>query len=134
MKDYVKYTVVTLLYLSFVLLVFGCGQSSPLEKFVNHLDKIVSILEQNDDDTEKAASEAEKYLNDNLDEISQLVSKINSPEEIKKIKEGLENTDFVFLLSSIIDRISVLEKKNPALMQDSRIIKALQPLNDLFRK
>jgi len=132
MKNFIKFSIFMLMYIILTFLFSGCGPRNPVEKLINHLDKIVSILEENVKDIDKAVALTENYLNDNIDEISELSSISNMPEEIKKIKEGLVDLNFVFLLSSIVERVNNLEKNYPMFMHNQRIIFTLESFNEVF--
>jgi gas vesicle protein len=65
-------------------LLIACGGGNPTDKLISHADKVLSIVESNKTDLDKAAKEVEAYMAANKSDIEKLA------EDIKKWGEDFE--------------------------------------------
>jgi hypothetical protein len=120
-------TIICLLAVS--LLLAGCGQATPEERFLSHWEKIVALINENKNDPAKARAAVKSYLDANLAEMKTLAGQFGQ-EASQKIAQ---NPDFIDRVIKIVDTIENLKKTNPSLVDDPQLAQAYQPLSDLTK-
>ncbi|MEJ2663783.1 MAG: hypothetical protein P8107_07040 [Spirochaetia bacterium] len=127
-----SYSLYILIVGVFMLSIVTCGSTDPRVELTSHIQKIVSILKQNHDDADKAATAVKAYVSDNLNEIKSLVGQIREMDSSADAGTKLD-VRMVFVQTHLIDSIDKLEKDDPGLMNSSKVEEALKPLFEVFK-
>jgi hypothetical protein len=110
-----------------VSFLFGCSQQTAEEKYLNHWEKIVTILLDNKNDSAKATTAVKEYISANIAEMKQLAGQFGK-EEGKKI---VQDSNFIMRVKKIRESILDLEQKHPQLLGDAAVSEALSQLGDI---
>ena len=115
-----------------VIIIFCCGAANPQTELTTHMEKIVSILKEHGDDTNQAASSLKEYVDNNLDTIKNIMTKIEENNASKPDKDKLD-INLIFRHTEIIKNLKKLEQEKPALMNDQKVKEALKPLFEALK-
>ena len=116
-------------FLGTLLLLAGCAQATPEEKFLSHWEKIVGIMSADRNDPAQALAEVKTYLDSNLAEMKTLAGEFGK-EESKKLAE---NPDFIDRVMKLANTINDLAKTNKSLVDDPRFADAYSSLSTLYK-
>lgn len=114
----------------------ACG-GSPADKMMGFQEKLVSILEANKGDLDKAASEVDAFLTSNKDAMKSTMKEMmewgmaqqekfkNDPEGAKKVAEDMEKKSEAFTA-----RMKKLEEEVPAMKEHEGLNKAMAKMGE----
>ncbi len=124
-----KKAFIALCLLGTLLLLAGCGQATPEERYLSHWEKIVALFSQNRNDPAKARAALKSYLDAHLAEMKTLAGQFGQ-EAGKKIAE---NPDFIRRVLKVIDTLNDLAKTNKSLLDDPQFSQAFATLSELTK-
>ena len=96
----------------------ACGGGSPADKMMAFQDKLLSIVESNKGDLDKAAAEVKSYIEGNKDSLQAMMADMgkmaeelkNDPEKMAKMMEEFKGKQ-----EAMEKRMEALEKEVPGL-------------------
>ena len=112
--------------------VFSCAQDSPQMELTTHMEKIISILKENQDDANLASASLKEYVDGNLAAIKNIIIKIEEYNANKKEKDK-PVISLIFRHEQIIKELKTLEQEKPNLMKDEKVKEALKPLFEALK-
>jgi len=121
--------VFTVLVLGCMLVFLGCSQTTPHEKLLGHYEKILSILNENKTDINKAAQLAGDYIKKNIDEIRSLYAQFEKEPGAAITKDSIYVERQAKLRTLHLD----LEMNYPLLLNSPQVIEAIVPMRELWK-
>lgn len=112
-------------------LIVACGGGDPITKALGHQDKVVSILESNKDNPEKAGEELEKYIAANKADLDALKAESSKMEETFKADPAAAMeliAKHAETIQKLETRKSAVTTANPALMENAKVQAAMSAL------
>jgi uncharacterized membrane protein len=115
-----------------VVVIFGCPEANPQTELTAHMERIVSILKEYQDDANKASSSLKDYINNNLASIKNIIAKIEE-KSVAAEDKGKPDIKLIFRHTRIIKDLEALEQEKPLLMNDEKVKEALRPLFEVLK-
>ncbi|HRE91217.1 MAG TPA: hypothetical protein PK095_19010 [Myxococcota bacterium] len=117
----------------------ACGGGSPADKMLGHADKIISLLESNKGDLDKAAKEVQAYFDANKATMESEKQEIQkwAAEQMEKFKDNPEGAmkfaeEMQKKGEGIQARMEALEKEVPGIKEHEGLKKAMEGMGAMF--
>ncbi len=113
----------------------ACGGGSPADKMMGYQEKILSILESNKSDLDKAAAEIKSYIESNKDEMKAAMGEmVKMTEELKSDPEKAAKmmAEFGEKQEAMQKRMEELEKEVPGIKEHEGIRDATMAMTKMM--
>jgi len=112
--------------------VMACGGGSPADKLMGHQEKILSILESNKTDLDKAAAEVKTYVEANKAAMKTSMEEMKLGEELKSDPEKAAKmmAEFAEKKDAMEKRMEALEKEVPGIKDHAGLKAAMAGFAD----
>lgn len=117
----------------------ACGGGSPADKLMGHADKVVSLLESNKSDLDKAAKEIQAYFDSNKATMEADMKEIQkwAGEQMEKFKDDPAGAakfaeEMQKKGEGIQARMEALEKEVPGIKEHEGLKKAMEGMGSMF--
>jgi len=117
----------------------ACGGGSPADKLMGHMDKVVSIIEANKGDLDKAAKEVQGFFDSNKDAVQADAKAVMewAQEQAKKFESDPEGAmkfakDMEEKGAGLKARMDALEKEVPGLKDHEGLKKAMEGMTSMM--
>ncbi|RPJ09344.1 MAG: hypothetical protein EHM28_01810 [Spirochaetaceae bacterium] len=112
-----------------VLLLSGCSQITPHENLLGHYEKILTILNENKTDIEKAAKLAGEYVLANIADIKAQYALFEKEPSAPIVKDSV----YIERQTNVVKLHADLETNYPLLMNAPQVIEALVPMREVWK-
>ncbi len=114
-----------MLFIILLILVYGCASETASDKYVEFLETVVSILENDKIDTDKKGADIRDFVVKNKAEIEKTVAELAAmtPKDTEPIVPKVRNG-----VNRVLETIQALAQNNPEVAEDATLIDALRTL------